>query len=585
MSDQSIPINIIDEYSDPVGRESEYNICIKYPDNVSETILSRGSELNLGFPLTRVDELSAVVQIESQIARSKSTHCYDPDLRCAFDLAVLDMLPVAMNSEGLSFSSFDIEKNKLKIIILKKARCDSYKGIAEHIHDNKELINNIGIDSIPKGNTVWNWDDQLETSQTPLNSVITRLVHAAYRNGVTTPKDAKSHFGLGNSDRININELTQDIENRALMNWIDEILNMVSEPITFDRAQNKSYGVKEIIGACALASLINSPSSAPVFGSWIFNSDNIIGDHLYELIAKLDAYEINEIFTEINYNIIKYASGIGFLNDHQNIALDTTWVNWDSKDNNSDNLTIENPERCYSGRGWCFAALGLTSPGSRFTFGFDLVSDKSKNVDIFRRQLRRLSDAGVEINRLHADREFYSGDAVKMFRAVANKNYAIRVKLNNEGCPPEKVASMNLSPGEARIETDVKFSGVSPKPNVCGQRVPKNSNKDIEYMGFLTDLSENDVQPGSIYQTYNQRWSIEAFFHQLKNGMSTNTKSPNPLNRLFLLNMGTVFHNIHVLINNARSPKYGFCPDVHYYQILTAIAFSVFEPQISSRLK
>lgn len=584
MSDRSITVAVADDYASAMGRDAEYDVWLNYAEEVDKTVLSRGKELSLDFPLENADELSAISQIEDQIAKNQSRVNYNYDIECAFDAAVLDMLHIAI-AEDLSLDDFNIDEKKLKVIILRKARCDTYKDIVKHLSNNKHLTNKIGIEKVPAASTICGWTRDLEANCSSLSSVIVRLVHAAYRNGVSTPEDTKSQYNLGVSDAINADNLSLGVENRALINWCDEILDKISDPITFNRAENISYHSDEIVGASALAALINSPSSAPIFGSWIFDPDDIVGDHIYGLIKKLNMYEINEVFREVNYNIVNYASQVGFFNKSQNIGLDTTWINWDGKEDNFGNLTINNPKRCQSGNGWCFAAIALMSSKSRFTFGIDIVGDKSNNVDIFRRQLRQLTEAGIDIDRLHADREFYSGDAIKMARSVAGDNFAIRVKLNKKGRPPEVIKSMNLDPGQAKIQENVEFAQLESKPNVCGQRVPEKSDKDSEYMGFLTDLTEDDIHPRSIYYTYNQRWSIEAFFNQLKNGMAPKTKTPDPRCRLFFLNLGTVFHNIHVLINNARSPRYGFCLDVPYYQILAAIVFSVFDVQIDSHLK
>jgi len=383
-------------------------------------------------------------------------------------------------------------------------------------------------------------------------------------------------YDLGEYDTIDVTELSQGLENKVLQNWMDEILDDITEPVKFGRAHNTTYSDSEIIGATALAALINGPHSAPTFGSWIFDDNIISADHLYTLIESLDKQTIDDIFRKVNGRIIRYASEIGFFGCSQNVALDTTWVNWSGQGSNDDLRLINNPERCDSDRGWCFAALALMFNRSRFVLGIDLVQNKSDTIDIFRGQLRDAYQAGINIGRIHSDREFYAGDAVDMCRAIAGNDYAIRVKLSKNGEPPEKIRSMDLSPGEAKIVEDLDFANLQQKVNACGHRIPKNSNRSTKLIGFLTDMTEDNVQPSSLYQTYNNRWSVESFFKQLKHGLAPKTKSPDPMARLFFFKMGNVFYNIHVLINRARSPKYGYRLNVPYYQVLMAIANSIF---------
>lgn len=313
MIDRSILVTITDGYASAMGHDPEYRIQLDYSKTVDETALSRGQELILEFPVESADELSAVLQIENQIAEYKSNVNYDHGLECAFNAAVLDMLPAAMAAEDSSSDNFNLDDEKLKVVILKEARDSTYEDTAEHLANSKKLTKKIGIDNIPSASTIFHWTRDLKKDCSSLSSVITRLVHAVYRNGVPTPQDTKSRYSLDTSDVINTNNLSLSIKNRTLINWFDDILDIISEPITFNRAQNTTYDSTEIIGACALAALINSPSSAPIVGSFVFDSNEIMGEYIYELVKKLNIHEINEVFREINYNIVNYASEIGFL--------------------------------------------------------------------------------------------------------------------------------------------------------------------------------------------------------------------------------------------------------------------------------
>ena len=572
MSEQSIPITVHDRYAVGLNSDTTYEITIDYAETPPE--IDRGQPLSVEYPLTTTSELNYLSQIQDQLAAYNSSQTYESDIESTFDCALLDILPIALTAEDVELSDFDISNKYIQALVIKEARgITSDAKLTDYLDNCQQLVNKLGIESIPDQSTIWRYSNRIDEQQ--LSSVVTRLVHAVYRNGIDTPDNTKSNYNLEGHNKIKINKLSQEVENIVLVNWVDELLDEIVDPLTFNRAQNKSYQIKEIIGSAALGALINGPYSAPVCGSWFFDGGDIIGEHLYDLIKTLDKDSINKIFNQITVNIVEFASNIGFFNQPKNIALDTTWVTWNGQNSIR---TIKNPEKCSSGEGWCFAALGLTSSGSRFTLGVDLAQKKSDTVGIFWRQLRDAVEAGVDIGRLHIDREFYAEDAVNMCRALSGDNYVIRIKLNeNKGEPPKVVKSMDLPPGKANIKQNVEFSGVSPKVNVCGQRVPEKSDKDIEYMGFLTDLSGSDVQPSSLYQTYSKRWSIETYFHQLKNEMTPRTKSPYPLVRLFLFKLGTVFYNIHVLINNARSPKYGYCLDVPYYQVLTAIAVSTLD--------
>jgi hypothetical protein len=579
MSGLRISVSVVDEYAEVIGIDTPYNCEVTYSDCDNKgPIAHQGLPLSIEYPLCTVDNHQHVSQIEDQLAiYNNSRNDYESCLESTFDDAIFEMLPTALDEEGLQPAELDISLRYFYSLIIKESRnISSNKGIVNYLNSKPNLARKIGFGTVPKDQSTF-WHHYEKVDNNVVAPVVRRLVHAAHRNGIEVPERTRQGYHLGEHQLIDVTKLSQESENQALQNWIDEILDNVIEPVTFGRAENISYTEREIIGATALAALINGPYSAPKIGSWLFNNTDIIGgSHLYTLIESLEKQEIDEMFRGINISIIRYASQLGLLDHAQHIALDTTWVNWSGKGNNGDLKLINNPKRCESDRGWCFAALALMSNKNRFVLGIDLVLDKSETIDIFHGQLRDVYKAGVNIGRIHTDREFYSGDAVDMCRAVTGNDYAIRVKMGKDGEPPEKVKSMELSPGEADIIEDVEFANLKPNINVCGQKIPKNSEKEVEIMGFLTDLTDDDVQPSSLYHTYNSRWSVESFFKQLKNGLAPRTKSPDPMARLFLFNIGCVFYNLHVLINRARSPEYGYRLDVTYYQILIAIAYSVF---------
>ena len=574
-------MTVIDDFADVVGIETSYNVCLTYANNRDSKygiISERGKPLSIEYPVKSADDHQNLRQIEDQLAAyNRSRNDYESCYHSEFDAAILEMLPIALDAEGLQPTDFDIPVRYLRALIIKKARnLKSNQAIANYLLSNKDLADDIGFESIPENqSTFWYHYDSVDDN--PVATVVTRLVHATYRNGVAVPDETKQKYDLENYNTIDETKLSQEVKNEALQNWMDEILDDIIEPVKFGRAQNTSYSEREIIGAMALGSLINGPHSAPIVGSRIFDNANIISaDHLYTLIKSLDKYEIDDTLKEVNNRIIQYASEIGFFGRPQHIALDTTWVSWSGQGGNDELRLINNPERCDSGRGWCFATLALMFSENRFVLDIDLVQDKSDTIDIFRGQLRDAHQAGINIGRIHADREFYAGDTVNMCRSIAGNNYAIRVKLRSNGEPPKIIESMPLSPGEAKIVEDVDFANIQPRVNVCGHKLPDDSNKSTNKIGFLTDMTADDIQPSSLYHSYNYRWSVETIFKQLKHGLAPKTKSSDPIVRLFFFKMGSVFYNIHTLINRARSPKYGYRLNVPYYQVLLAIATSIF---------
>ncbi|MFC6718901.1 transposase [Natrialbaceae archaeon GCM10025896] len=284
------------------------------------------------------------------------------------------------------------------------------------------------------------------------------------------------------------------------------------------------------------------------------------------------------MFTEVNRRFIRFASTLGFFDRAYDYALDPTWITWggDGGPGNEEMMLIENPEECDTGKGWCFTALAVMDLDARFALGVDLAPDKSQRTGQFRRMLRVAAREGG-VGRVHIDREFFDGDAVRLCRAVAKRNWVIQAKIPKKGA----VASViNETPiGESEFYKGVPFSDVTPNPNVYVHSVPewlREQNGGHPHMAFLTDLTPEDVDLSDIYETYLKRWSIETFFRQLKHEFASQTESASPTLRLFLLNVATLFYNMHALMNRAVGPEYGLRLDVPYYDVLISVVEATF---------
>lgn len=600
MKNMFITIKCTDEYRDIFDNLSNtYEINLNYNNQTDsraiEKISQRGSKLSVSYPVSTVEELKHLQQIEDQLAhfnrynqnKIKYSKCHSSI--SYFDEMLLDGVTIALknqeriiDSKANSINSLDIDiPNKyIKSFIIKRGRnITAYESLSKYLNDNTELAKQIGFDtSIPDQSTFNRNHTKISKKKTGLEEAITRSVHAAYRAGIATSSDIEEKYGLNTLNKINERKLQLGTKNKAILNWIDLIFNRLTDHISFGRSGSPTYCVTDIVGSLAMAALINGPSSTRRSISWYYDQNDVVSaDQLYSLIKQdwLNKDRIGQMFWNANLEIIELADKIGFFNSEQSVAADTTWINWSGSGDNKELKLINNPEECESGRGWCFAALGLMSRQSRFALSIDHIDNKDETVGNFRNHLRDVSESAINIRRIHTDREFYSSSAIRMCRAIAKNNWCIRIKTREDGDPPAVVEETDPDPGQPIIIKDVPFSDVSPNPNVSVHRIPDSSNKDIDKMGFLTDC-EFDNTKNDLYHSYNHRWSIETYFDQLKNALAPSTKSPNPEVRLFLLNIGTLFYNIHTLINRARSPQYGFRLDVTYYQILQAIVESVF---------
>jgi len=267
----------------------------------------------------------------------------------------------------------------------------------------------------------------------------------------------------------------------------------------------------------------------------------------------------------VHREFISIASELGFFSTGYDYAADTTWVNWDG-----DNMPelIDNPMRCETESGWCFAAVTCMNSDARFAFGINMVTDKSKIVDHYEGFLTQIA-RNHPINGVYMDREFTSGKAVKMCHSLTDE-WVIRAKTTKG---PIKTHTEEASVGEPVGPKQIDFADVTPRPKLYLHPLEEGHRDSIEgtHMKFLVSKSFEEADRDYIYQTYQNRWNIETFFRQLKHDFSPTTKTPSSESRVFLFNVGALFYNIHTLINRAPSPRYGLRLDIPYYMVLQAI--------------
>lgn len=184
-----------------------------------------------------------------------------------------------------------------------------------------------------------------------------------------------------------------------------------------------------------MAALGNGVESARTYGGWFVDESDIpTASYMTRLLGGFTHNEIIEVFTPVYLDTIDVAAELGFFDEPYDIALDPTWVAYSGEKTPSDDgsTLINNPKAGETGIGWCFPVATVMNLDARFTLGVDLTtSSKDTRTDQFRRMLR-IVDQEASVGRIHIDREFYSGDAVRMCRAIAGDDWVIRVKRQSD---------------------------------------------------------------------------------------------------------------------------------------------------------
>lgn len=582
-----VTVSVTDPYCQDLDESlsPNYSFRLKYSESSSVDdgeILSHGTDINIGYPVTDSTELDHLRHLNAQAAEiSTKTVKFGKSNRLEssvrFDNAILDVSDRALSVENRSVGSFDIPERHIKAIILHDARkMNSRPSLEKHLNKYQGIAARIGYDN--NGPVSQSRYAQIESEleherdRGVLRKAAKRAVHAVWRNGLPIPETVRCEYDLPKQAIINESNISPSTRREALRNWIRKLLPRLLEPVSFNRGSNSSYTVEQIIGSIAQAALIDGLFASKSIAGWHYCDDELIAPRqLNNLAGGFTRKEILQTFSKVNRNFISIAEEHGFFSTEYNYALDNTWVSWGG-DENAIHL-IENPDRCDTGRGWCFAAVTIMDPNARFALGIDLVSDKSETVHQYHHLLRIIA-RDHPIGGIYMDREFTSRAAVNMCRDLTD-SWAIRAKLLKG---PIKNFYDNAEIDEPKGPDEINFADLTPKPQLYCHPLSEDHREATNdtHMAFLTSRYITDEEAESIYSIYSHRWSIETYFRQLKHRFTPNTKSPNENIRLFLFNIGSVIYNIHTLIKRCPSPQYGLRIDAQYYEVLQAIIDVVF---------
>lgn len=578
--------------------DGQYEVDVPYAPHrdtrAYDPIGDRGTEVTLTHPVADIEELREKAHLTVIIGDSNRDHSeYDTTTdneepsaaqTTAFDEAVLELKDEALAAEAMPMAAFPFPERHITAMLLYDARgCSSWQELADRLDEKPSIRDAVGYDSVPDQSTFWRVNDELSDAgwRDVICNAARRAVYAAERAGVLIPYAARNAHGLALPAEIDEPTVPDQTRRKAVQNWVEYLLPRFIDSLSFNRSENTTYTVRELVATVAMAALGNGVESTRTFGGWFVDESDIpTASYMTRLLGRFTHNEIIEMFTPVYLDTIDVAAELGFFDEPYDIALDPTWVAYSGEKTPSDDgsTLINNPKTGETGIGWCFPVATVMNLDARFTLGVDLTtSSKDTRTDQFRRMLR-VVDQEASVGRIHIDREFYSGDAVRMCRAIAGEEWVIRVRRQSDGAVAEKIESTPV--GESKCYEDVSFSDVTPDVNVYVHAIPEElqERNDRTHMAFITDLTAETASLPGIYYQYRKRWSVEVFLRQAKHQYLPETETSDGTHRLLLFNIAAVLYNIHTVINRAPSPEYALRVNASYYDVLLAVVMTTFTP-------
>lgn len=336
-----VNLTVIDPYSRHIDMSSTSrcrSVDLRYAksDNKMDSIRRRGQEIIIRYPVSDCWELLHQRHLTADLGyiarQSGQVATIEQDqIDAVFDQIALDLARPAFAAEGVLLDSCPVNEKYVKSFLLHEIRdMNSMPKLERYLNNNEQIASQVGFESIPDQSTFHRYKKQLELRGDYLQKICaaaTRVAHIACRNGVPLPDNVRTIHRLDLSPVIDENEVLGGTRRKAITNWMEESLDDLLEPISFNRGKNASISVKQIVGILAQGAYVGSLDAAPDTAAWYYDEDELpSATHISDLIDSLDRNDIIEMFQRVNLRFARIASDLGFFQTTPDVALDATWI-------------------------------------------------------------------------------------------------------------------------------------------------------------------------------------------------------------------------------------------------------------------
>ena len=541
-----------------------------------------------------------------------------------FDLRVIDTTDRILRHPVTDATpeEFPIEDSAVVTLVLQRVRNAPANEFTAHLRELPNVREKLGVTNAVDKNTLTEWEDVLtETDAKAIDACAKRVLYAVYRSGQPFPQavwDAtvatrdSNLLTTAEKNHLVDGHLPKDVARTALRNWALEFLHeVVQDEFSLGRDQSKTfYSVMSIVGLFAHAALQSRTltESSKTCAGW-YVDPGLVPDRttVLEPIGELSIDEIATLFVRLNRRFLEFADEYTILHGSKQLAYDPTDIPCSA--GNLDDRWL---------KGYCetlkgdvsgsdvdqkreFGLAAMTEPDVRFALGMypikkryrDEEQDRQsvRSADVVSRLLRPIClNTPVTIDLITMDGELSGADMIRRCRETLGDNWIIRGKNERE---VDELVEETPEDETRFVKLESYFKDLSCKPNAIIVPTPYGASTNDSQWVFLTDLPREafvtQTDDGTevldkqiVISRYQNRCRVEKTIEQLKNGFhipvreGTNTRV-----KYFTLNMSMLFHNLHNLIINSISPRYGLplgkTREASNGQVLSAIREVAFE--------
>ncbi|MDS0474507.1 hypothetical protein [Natrinema sp. 1APR25-10V2] len=637
--------------------ESEYTAPTKYDDYPGKadygSVTTRfEGEIELIHPAPDIETLLRTTHLTAQLHQyNRAQHGRDwsfpNDGTTLYDVAILDVIDKVVEVEGLSPDSLEISTRRFKLLFLKEARQPrTLTAFYTDLKNFPSVLAKLGYSDasdLPSYETVRielkkNLPEELadlERGQEAFKAAVIRAIYAVFRNGIKVPESVSEKYRFDAvAPPLYERAIPRSIEQDALRNWVQLLLDETINPLTFHRDKPR-ISIEQYLGlfaasafsGCGVQTVANTfdyvyqremiPKGSGV-GKYIRNDLPLNASQA--ALENTEKHAITKQFDAVHRETLKLADQYGFFSEDRSLAVDLYRIEWNGVEND---LTINRPPKSENDNRsqWTYAVFGIIDTEARFTLGARWLPEKSAYPRAVN-QLTPISNDFVDVKALYADSELISGALINAFRRIADSSWAVRAPNEKTVITPLKeytpenhigyvpAVSWNTTPSPAAVAYPYDSSNPS-IVEFTAHELKRNDPVDTKSQTDFSDFDDREETPGSfpstltktfddpesvpgvgngsthaVYLTdrslpersgegihfpYYQRWAIEESINQISNDFMPIIHSGNENLRLYGVNVAILFQNWHTLINRALSPELGLRRNVTHQELLMAI--------------
>ena len=476
-----------------------------------------------------------------------------------FDIYSIEKTDVTDNySEYVDHMAKDAEP-VLNFLLYTRAHDANINEMYNIVNDDDDLQQLLGFSSLPSKPTFYKAkNERFEMSESDLSELAERCAFTAKRAGYEIPEDVEQWllFRRGEIDKES-GETPIEKKISSIREYLaEEIIPEILSDIDLRRAHNTSHDTEVFFGFLAnLARNSWSGSSGSIHTAYQLDVEvprvNTLNGHItkYE-IPDPDQFQsqahndikLLEIFRNSNDKIFKSVLRKNEV-ETNSVAIDTTNWRWYSEEAPW-NLGVK--PRQNTATAWQFICLSLVETERRFVIGTLPVNSKKNYPDLSRSLIERVQEY-ADPQYVYFDSEFYNSNIIETCRELGI-NYLIRAKSYDKIQKlEEKVKKSN---NDAKIKRDVDFAGLKVSPDLVAVQLDEERvgySEETQTTSYITDITGFNPDPMDLHYRFDDRWSIESAFNQIKNRFLPQTESPQTEVRVFYFLTAVLFYNLYQL--------------------------------------